>query len=115
MRAKTVYEAIGFERGKDPKEAMGIGTRYKLIISPYASKSAYYEDYTRWTEFILYKITGGKEEKIAEGQTGPGYMDSQKGENYYRNFIEFLKAHGLKKTDAEIIRWSTSYDSGNYH
>jgi len=27
MRAKTVYESISFERGKDPKSSMGIGKR----------------------------------------------------------------------------------------
>ena len=27
MRAKTVYESISFERGKDPKSVMGIGKR----------------------------------------------------------------------------------------
>jgi len=25
MKAKFVYESIGFERGREPKEAMGLG------------------------------------------------------------------------------------------
>ena len=30
MRAKTVYESISFERGKDPKSVMGIGKRAQI-------------------------------------------------------------------------------------
>ena len=33
MRAKTVYEAVGFERGLDPKEAMGIGNEEIQLIN----------------------------------------------------------------------------------
>ena len=30
MRAKTVYESISFERGKDPRKTMGIGMRVQI-------------------------------------------------------------------------------------
>jgi len=33
MRAKTVYEAVDFQRGQDPKEAMGIGNQEIQLIN----------------------------------------------------------------------------------
>ncbi len=93
-----VRESLDFERGRDPKRAMGIGAKYKLDIR------RKYEEYTNWTEFRLFR----NDEEIANGSTlkwcGPKYDEEQ---NQYKNYREFLAAHSLKPNDVEIERRGT--------
>ena len=43
MRAKTVYENISFERGRDPKTTIGIGRKARIIewFATYAPNAEY--------------------------------------------------------------------------
>lgn len=88
-----ITENVRFERGINPKRAMGIGYKWKLQLW------RKYEQYTNWTEFRLFK----DDELYADGSTlqwaGPKYEEKQ---NMYKNYFAFLKAHGLAKKDVEI-------------
>jgi hypothetical protein len=89
-------------------------TKLFLDIDPYASKTAYYESYTRFTNFTL---RNEQHHIIAKGTTLPtqnsyGWNSGRKG---YTNYIQFLKDNNLTRNDVEIRRNKTYFDSGNIH
>jgi hypothetical protein len=68
MKAQFVYESLDFERGLDPKEAMGIGMPNLKAVDPIINKV--------WT--IEYKVVGkGLAKLIKYGREDPeGYENN---------------------------------------
>ena len=110
MKALYVYESLDFERGQNPKRALGIGIQYELDILTWFKKSAWYEAYRKEKSFRLYKKVGEKDRERVDTWTNTNEEDSRE----FSNYLQFLKPHGLTKADVEINR-QNFYDSGNYH
>ena len=98
-------ESVNFERGQDPKRAMGIGHHWQLKK---VRRKHYYQT---WTEFYLYKdgklySKGSTQELIRANNRERDLINNPK---YYRNSMEFIQAHGLNPKNVESIKESVKW------
>jgi hypothetical protein len=72
MRAKRVYESVSFQRGRDPKEALGLGLLRSLEVQALAD--GWLDPNMDWgfDLGLLYAIDRGKGPKIIEGLLDAG-------------------------------------------
>ena len=98
--------------------------KYELIIDRESRKCAYYEPYTRWTNYHLNSIDkdgntiwpseGGVSFHGVSSELRNSWLSHQAPIPVYSNFKLFLKAHNIDENDVNIKRY-TSSDSGNWH
>ena len=60
MRAEFIYEKLDFQRGIDPKEAMGIGKAKELLIKKIQQNSIYKIDPKYNNQYFYYTNSRGK-------------------------------------------------------
>ena len=60
MRAEFIYEKLAFQRGIDPKEAMGIGKAKELLIKKIQQNSIYKIDPKYNNRYFFYTNSQGR-------------------------------------------------------
>jgi len=107
MRAKSVNEEVNFERGQDPKDALGIGGEDKKLMKVGIDAFTHFLYYANGT--FIRKIWGDKAfgdhmESKLRGNIGDGYMDP----NALMRFIRDLDKGNQDKLYDYIIQNHTN-------
>jgi len=130
MKAKSVYENINFERGQDPKEALGIGLDQGI--------------YDKWSKLMMEKGVGSVNIEDAAGGNyylviwvtqfpGAAGVAYDKAHKYFDEYLEdgysmnkseihmkikpefernFIRAYNLRYSDWPIVKESLDFERG---